>query len=149
MAISQGLDTDESSRTTKLLMHILPSVAEFERSLIRERVSAGIKSAQKTGTRSGKPIGRPEALVDRGRVVELRDAGAFWATLAEALGVPSTTIRNATLSRHLAENLRARDGPFVRETNGDRCAGIGLRKRSSFGRRRCVLILLRLTNAGF
>jgi len=116
-------------------MHILPSVAEFERSLIRERVSAGIKSAQKTGTRSGKPIGRPEALVDRGRVVELRDAGAFWATLAEALGVPSTTIRNATLSRHLAENLRARDGPFVRKTDGDWCLGIGLRKRSGFGNR--------------
>jgi putative DNA-invertase from lambdoid prophage Rac len=95
IAVSQGLDTDESNPTSKLLMHILASVAEFERSLIRERVSAGIKSAQKTGTRSGKPIGRPKTLVGRGRVVELRDAGASWATIAEALGVPSTTIRTA------------------------------------------------------
>jgi DNA invertase Pin-like site-specific DNA recombinase len=76
-------------------MHVLASVAEFERSLIRERVSAGIKSAQKTGTPSGKPIGRLKTLVDRGRVVELWDAGASWATIAEALGVASTTIRTA------------------------------------------------------
>lgn len=46
VAISQGLDTDESNPTTKLLMHILASVAEFERSLNKERVSAGIKAAQ-------------------------------------------------------------------------------------------------------
>ena len=95
MAISERLDTDESNPATKLLMHILASVAEFERSLIRERVSAGVKSAQKTGARSGKPIRRPKALVDRGRVVELRDAGASWATIAEALGVPSATILTA------------------------------------------------------
>jgi DNA invertase Pin-like site-specific DNA recombinase len=46
IAVSQGLDTDESNPTSKLLTHILASVAEFERSLIRERVSAGIKAAQ-------------------------------------------------------------------------------------------------------
>ena len=95
VVVSQGLDTDQSSPTAALLMHILAAVAQFERELIRERVAAGIKSAQKTGTRSGKPIGRPKTLVDRGRVVELRDAGASWATIAEALGVPSTTIRTA------------------------------------------------------
>jgi hypothetical protein len=51
IAISQGgLDTDESNTTSKLLLHILASVAEFERSLTRERVSAGIKAAQKAGT---------------------------------------------------------------------------------------------------
>jgi DNA invertase Pin-like site-specific DNA recombinase len=72
IAVSQGLDTAESNPTSKLLMHILASVAEFERSLIKEQVAAGIKAAQKTGTRSGKPIGRPKILVDRVSVVELR-----------------------------------------------------------------------------
>jgi len=51
---------------------------------IKERVAAGIKSAQKNGTRSGKPIGRPKTIVDRDRVVELRDSGASWATIASA-----------------------------------------------------------------
>jgi DNA invertase Pin-like site-specific DNA recombinase len=33
--------------------------AEFERSMIRERVLAGMSRAAANGTRSGKPIGRP------------------------------------------------------------------------------------------
>jgi DNA invertase Pin-like site-specific DNA recombinase len=33
--------------------------AEFERSMIRERVLAGMSRAAASGTRSGKPIGRP------------------------------------------------------------------------------------------
>jgi DNA invertase Pin-like site-specific DNA recombinase len=36
-------------------MHILAAVAHFERELIRERVAAGIKAAQKTDTRIGRP----------------------------------------------------------------------------------------------
>ena len=44
---------------------------------------------------AGRGCRQLKTLVDRGRVVELRDAGASWATIAEALGVPSTTIRTA------------------------------------------------------
>jgi len=40
IATSQGLDTDESNPASKLLMHILAAVAQFERELIRERVAA-------------------------------------------------------------------------------------------------------------
>jgi hypothetical protein len=43
----------------------------------------------------GRGCRQRKTLVDRGCVVELRDAGASWATIAEALGVPSTTIRTA------------------------------------------------------
>jgi DNA invertase Pin-like site-specific DNA recombinase len=53
IAVSQGLDTDESNPTSKLLMHILASIAEFERSLIRERVAAGIKNVQVLARRRG------------------------------------------------------------------------------------------------
>jgi len=45
VVVSQGLDTDQSSPTAALLMHILAAVAQFERELIRERVAAGIKAA--------------------------------------------------------------------------------------------------------
>jgi len=34
--------------------------AEFERSLIRERVMAGLARARKQGTKSGRPSGRPK-----------------------------------------------------------------------------------------
>ena len=53
VAVSQGPDTDQSSPTGALLMHILAAAAQFERELIRERVAAGIKTARKNGTRSG------------------------------------------------------------------------------------------------
>jgi DNA invertase Pin-like site-specific DNA recombinase len=40
----------------KLLHH---PIAEFERSIIRERVLAGMKRAKEKGTKTGKAIGRP------------------------------------------------------------------------------------------
>jgi DNA invertase Pin-like site-specific DNA recombinase len=57
LATSQGLDTDESNPASKLLMHILAAVAQFERELIRERVSAGMKVAKAHGTKTGNAIG--------------------------------------------------------------------------------------------
>lgn len=95
VATSQGLDTDESNPASKLLMHILAAVAQFERELIRERVSAGMRGAKRNGTRSGKAIGRPRVIVDRQRVVLLRNAGASWAMIGKIMSVPPTTARRA------------------------------------------------------
>jgi DNA invertase Pin-like site-specific DNA recombinase len=53
----QALDTTTPSG--RLLFHVLASVAEFERDLIRERVVAGLHRARVKGTRSGRAIGRP------------------------------------------------------------------------------------------
>jgi DNA invertase Pin-like site-specific DNA recombinase len=41
LAVSQGLDTDQSNPTAQLLLHILAAVAQFEWELIRERASSG------------------------------------------------------------------------------------------------------------
>jgi DNA invertase Pin-like site-specific DNA recombinase len=43
------------------LFQMLGVFAEFERSMIRERVNAGLARARVKGTKSGKPIGRPAA----------------------------------------------------------------------------------------
>jgi putative DNA-invertase from lambdoid prophage Rac len=93
LAVSQSIDTDESNPTSRLLLHILASVAEFERELIRERVLAGLRSAKARGTKSGLPIGRPQAIFDRAKVVELRNAGESWRQIADALGVAVRTVR--------------------------------------------------------
>jgi DNA invertase Pin-like site-specific DNA recombinase len=53
----QGLDTTTSSG--RAMFGILSVFAEFERSIIRERVIAGMRRAQAKGTKSGKPMGRP------------------------------------------------------------------------------------------
>jgi DNA invertase Pin-like site-specific DNA recombinase len=118
IAVSQGVDTDKSNPTSKLLMHILASVAEYERSLIRERVAVGVKAAQKNGTRSGKAIGRTNTIVDRGRVVALHGAGASWAQIASTLAVPATVVRRA-----YAQAVRALPQPCFQE------GGIGYGKQ--------------------
>ena len=54
----QGLDT--STPSGKAMFQMLGVFAEFERSLIRERVMAGLARARKQGTKSGRPSGRPK-----------------------------------------------------------------------------------------
>jgi len=54
----QGLDT--STPAGKAMFQMLGVFAEFERSMIVERVRAGIAKARAQGTRSGNAIGRPK-----------------------------------------------------------------------------------------
>jgi DNA invertase Pin-like site-specific DNA recombinase len=92
LAVSQGLDTDERNPASKLLMHILAAVAQFERELIRERVIAGLRHAQMRGTKSGRPIGRPRRVFDREQVLELRQSGLSIAKIARQVGVGVGTV---------------------------------------------------------
>jgi len=57
--IKEGFNTGNSNNMFKFMLTILGAVAEMERELTVERVREGIKKAQRYGTRSGKPIGRP------------------------------------------------------------------------------------------
>lgn len=92
IAISQGLDTDESNPASKLLMHILAAVAQFERELIRERVSAGMKAAQAYGTKSGNSIGRPKRIFDRSEVIRLRESGLAIERIARQMQIGVGTV---------------------------------------------------------
>ena len=53
----QGLDTTTSSG--RAMLDVVGVFSEFERSIIRERVLAGMARAKVKGTRSGRAIGRP------------------------------------------------------------------------------------------
>jgi DNA invertase Pin-like site-specific DNA recombinase len=53
----QGLDT--STPAGRAMFQMLGVFAEFERSMIRDRVRSGMERAKATGTKSGKAIGRP------------------------------------------------------------------------------------------
>ena len=88
VAISQGIDTDAKNPTSRLLLHILSSVAEFERELIKERTLCGIRAAKA----KGKTLGRPKRIFQRAEVVRLRDEGMSWRKIAEKLGVPTMTV---------------------------------------------------------
>jgi DNA invertase Pin-like site-specific DNA recombinase len=83
IAVSQGLDTDQSSPTSQLLLHIPAAVAQFERELIRERVAAGMANAK----RSGVQFGRPRVVFDRQHVLDMRAEGRSLPEIARTLGV--------------------------------------------------------------
>jgi putative DNA-invertase from lambdoid prophage Rac len=95
IATSQGLDTDEANPASKLLMHILAAVAQFERELIRERVSAGMKAAKARGTKSGNAIGRPRRIFDREAVVRLRAEGMSIEKIARQMSIGVGTVVRA------------------------------------------------------
>jgi|ERR1051326_389198 DNA invertase Pin-like site-specific DNA recombinase len=65
ISLNESIDT--STPMGKMVFTILGAVAELERSLIRERVQAGVDRAR----RQGKCLGRPKRVVDRERVLKL------------------------------------------------------------------------------
>ena len=69
---------------------ILGAVAELERSIITERVHAGLHRARK----EGKQLGRPKVIVDREKVRTLYAAGSSVRTIAAALGLRKSTVYN-------------------------------------------------------
>ena len=87
----EALDT--STPMGKAMFTIIGALAELERNVIRERIAAGMEHAKVHGTKSGSAIGRPRAVFDRARVVELRAAGWSWRQMAAALTVSVRTVR--------------------------------------------------------
>jgi DNA invertase Pin-like site-specific DNA recombinase len=79
VSLTEGIDT--STPVGKMTFTILGAVAELERSLIVERVKAGLRNARA----KGKRLGRPRVAVDARRIAALRAEGHSWATIAERL----------------------------------------------------------------
>jgi DNA invertase Pin-like site-specific DNA recombinase len=89
--LRQGLDT--STPSGRAMFQMLGVFAEFEASMIRERVRSGVARARRNGTKSGKPIGRPR--IDPGREKAVRKAlasGTGILKVARSLGVGTGTV---------------------------------------------------------
>jgi DNA invertase Pin-like site-specific DNA recombinase len=89
----EALDT--STPMGNAMFTIIAAMAELERSVIRERVKAGLEYARHRGTRSGRVIGRPRKIFRRDQVAELRRRGVPWREIARTLGVGVGTVRRA------------------------------------------------------
>ncbi len=72
-----------------MVFTVLGAVAELERSLIAERVRAGLRNARA----KGKRLGRPKVALDATRVAALRAQGWGWKKIASELGVGVGTVR--------------------------------------------------------
>jgi DNA invertase Pin-like site-specific DNA recombinase len=93
--ISLRDNLDLSTPSGRLMFQIIGAMAEFERSLIQERVKAGLRNARA----KGKRLGRPKALVDSDRVIQLRAQGLPWRAIASQLHVGLGTVVRAAGTR--------------------------------------------------
>jgi DNA invertase Pin-like site-specific DNA recombinase len=93
---------DMSTPSGRLMMHLLGAMAQFERELIRERVNAGIKSAQARGVR----FGRPKVYCSSLKIDALRKQGVSWVEVAKRLNVGKGTAQRI-YARHLKEESAA------------------------------------------
>src|ERR1700723_91270 len=94
--ISYQENVDISSPLGQALFTIVSAVAQLERELIRERVSAGIRNARA----NGKKLGRPKSSVDRAQVLQLRERGHSLQQIATNLGIGYGTVRERLLTTH-------------------------------------------------
>jgi DNA invertase Pin-like site-specific DNA recombinase len=92
VSVTQAIDT--SGPMGKLVFSVLAAISEFERELIRQRVKAGMKEAQ----RQGKHCGRPAKEFDLEKASELRQSGLSWRKLAASTGLPVHLLRNRLAS---------------------------------------------------
>jgi DNA invertase Pin-like site-specific DNA recombinase len=93
--ISLRDNLDLSTPSGRLMFQIIGAMAEFERSLIQERVKAGLRNAKAKGVR----LGRPRIFVSESRIDTLRGAGASWRAIAKELGVSLGTLHRTSQGR--------------------------------------------------
>jgi len=122
IAVTQGLDTDQKNPASRLLLHILGAVAEFERSLIAERSHAGRARYQQdfesgrvgvaVHSRSGRNLAphRPKKIFDRHRVAELRSQGLSIRQIAKAMDLGLGTV-SRTLQTRSKSTSAEKDAP--------------------------------------
>ena len=84
---------DFSTAQGRLLAQLLGSFAEFEASLARERVMAGLQNARRKGVK----LGRPKQYSDV-EICRLRNEGLSYSKIQERTGAPPTSIRRALCS---------------------------------------------------
>lgn len=88
-SLTENIDT--TTPGGKLIFHIFGALAEFERSIIRERTIAGLASARARGRVGGRPRVLSEADVVKARAM-LRDPNITAQEVADTLKVSLSTL---------------------------------------------------------
>jgi len=85
--ISLRDQVDLSTSSGRLMLHMLGAFAEFEASLIRERVKAGIAAAKAKGKRLGRP-----SRVDPALILRLRSTGKSLSEIGKEVGLTKSGV---------------------------------------------------------
>ena len=92
VSLSEQVDT--STPTGRMIFTVLGAVAELERSLIAERVRAGLRNARA----KGKKLGRPKKVIDVTKIAALRAQGRSWSEISALMGMGRGTAQRALQS---------------------------------------------------
>jgi DNA invertase Pin-like site-specific DNA recombinase len=87
--ISHSENIDTTTPAGKALFVMVSAFAEFERSLISERVKAGLAKARANGKRFGRPV-VPQRMVTK--IQDLRGKGLSLGVISKQLSVPRSTV---------------------------------------------------------
>ena len=108
-SLTESLDT--TTPQGRLVFHMFAALAEFERSLIRERTQAGLRAARRAGRTGGRPAKLTEADLDVAATL-LANPDITVAEVAERVGVsPATLYRYLPAARtaHLPDGASQTD----------------------------------------
>jgi DNA invertase Pin-like site-specific DNA recombinase len=88
--VSYGEQLDTSRPAGKIVFTVLGAVAELERSLIAERVRAGLRNAKAKGKWLGRPT--PSHCISDREIRSLLDSGLSIAEVGERLNIAASTV---------------------------------------------------------
>lgn len=108
ICIAEGINT--ANPESEFFLKILGIFAERERTVIRERMVAGLKLAREQGSKSGKPCNRPKIAIDMDQVhayiakgLSVRDCGRLMGfregTLYRRIKDEKTMGKNVTVTK--------------------------------------------------
>ena len=90
-SLAEGLDTGDDSPTSRLMLHMLLSLAEWERDTIRDRIRAGVDRASAEGRIGGRPPALSPEKVEAVR--DFLENGGTVSGAARTFGVSRPTVR--------------------------------------------------------
>lgn len=95
-----GLQFDLNTPQGRLIAHLMASLAEFERDLVRERVRSGVAAAKARGQKFGRQPGQRVKADKLGpKVSQMVSDGYSYRKIAEKLNLSKTTV-NDIVKRH-------------------------------------------------
>jgi DNA invertase Pin-like site-specific DNA recombinase len=118
--------TEQMDTTTpqgEFLFHVFGALAQFERSLIQERVQAGLAAARRRGRRGGRPAIDTEKLA---AVTAALEGGASKAAVCRTFGIKRSTLIDSLARIGWSAGLKVQgevsDSTAATDGTSDRCA---------------------------
>lgn len=92
ISITEQIDT--TTPTGRVIFGVIGAMAQFERSILRERVRAGLARARERGVRLGRPT-----TLDADRIAGMRRDGLSLRDIARQLQAPLSTVADVLRRR--------------------------------------------------